>query len=270
MLYGAGRVTYVVTPMILANRDAFKRMKVLLFVNPTYWRPELNRYNHQFYVRYNSDELIQSVEPAARELELLAYPRQYRFHETLEVHKESGGFFAFVNHASERFLSRFRFDVAQFVQSFRPQTKTKTETFEKPTPTIENFQKDVDLAFNVTPQFLGHGVQGLPEISKSTFTMAALKDFLGMARKLDIDLTVLIGPYNGVLGQRVNPGVLKDYDEVIKSIRTLLDEQGVPFIDATDLSFVPGTFTDVQHHSAYGGYLIERKIVEFYRTRKTH
>ena len=96
------------------------------------------------------------------------------------------------------------------------------------------------------------------------FQYRALEEFAKLANELDINLVCFLGPYNGIYAQVQSPEVLPIYKENSRNIRAILERHQIPCINGEDLSYVPGGFTDIQHHSLYGAWLIEQRILEYY------
>jgi len=68
----------------------------------------------------------------------------------------------------------------------------------------------------------------------------------------------------------VSVSSLKDYERTVAQIKELLEAENAPFVDASDISGLPGTFDDHQHHSSYGAWLIYKKIKSFLNEEHSH
>ena len=89
-----------------------------------------------------------------------------------------------------------------------------------------------------------------------------------MCDKYKINITYFLGPYNAVYCKKHNPEYIEQHEEVIRDIKLYLKKQDVNYIDGTDLSYIPGTFIDKQHHSEYAAWIIAERISKYYEENR--
>ena len=58
--------------------------------------------------------------------------------------------------------------------------------------------------------------------------------------------------------------IINQYEDLEDQLRDKFSKEGFNFIDATDISEIPATFLDKQHHSKFGGYLLYKRIKEYW------
>ncbi len=259
VLGGAGRCSYMWFPTILANPEAFKGLRVLYYLNPTYWRYDLNGFAVRYYDRYNSPELVQSIREKAAQSGLTPFIAPYLNHQPAALRWTDR--LAAVIKVWKSFYS---YDLKSFWQ--RPMTQ-KSRSYRNPGANeIAMWQDGLDLEKNVTHDYaVRNRYDGIPPVSPSTFQFEALQAFIGLARDSAIDLVVFIGPYNGILARRNSPEVIAGYAKALADIKRLLHATNVKYIDGTDLAFQKGVFNDAQHHSAFGAWKIEQRIAPYYQ-----
>ena len=262
VLAGAGRSSYVWFPIILANQHRFKDLQVLYYINPTYWRNDLNYFNNAYYERYNSSTLIQKIAPEAKRFKLWSFVSPYALQ-----HLGSGGWMAELKNKLKDYggLSFYSYDVNEYINSRF--IREKNVNYSSPSPSDLNlWKKGLNLEYNTSDEYaLVNGPKGiLPVDIASSFQYDALAAFIKLSKQVKIKLLILIGPYNGILARRSSPAVISDYDKLLINIKEILVSSNTPFIDASDLSYEGGTFRDAQHLSAYGAWKIEQKIVDYY------
>lgn len=288
---GAGRTPITWVPAILANQDAFRQLKVILYINPTYLRPSLNVFNAGYFIRYNDLQTIESLLPEYRRYGLeplidpfLAELRLYESQAALGNHvSESASRDVVLGEDSdvarvdssiwiEDVFERFR---TYFVLDLRLLWKARwKKVHPQPRPFYatardyaEHLQEGIDPSFNASHRFIGKatGMDVPPVDMQSNHYIETLSHFIRLANEIQINLVVVLGPFNGLLAQRMNANVIPGYERKLAMIRSLIEGAKVPLIDATDLSFVPGTFMDTQHQSAYGAFLIAHKMTEYFK-----
>ena len=96
-----------------------------------------------------------------------------------------------------------------------------------------------------------------------TYRYDELHTMITLCREHCVDITFVIGPYNRIALQKTCPEEVANLETVCRNIKQMCQQEGVPYIDATDLSSRLGAFNDYQHHSSYGAYLIYQKIKEY-------
>jgi hypothetical protein len=259
VLSGAGRCSYIWFPAILANPEAFRGLRVLYFLNPTYWRNDLNRLDPRYYERYNSAALVRAVAYRAERMGLQAFlPGPGSAAWRAEAGPEP------LERSFQEWLSYYSHDLNTLLRGgFAP----KSRDYERPSPEeLWMWRQGLDPRRNASDRYLKqHPRQGIPAIGRSDFQYRALAAFAELAQRTGIRLVVFIGPYNGIIARNHSPGVLPGYRAVVTEVKRILTQTSTPFIDGTDLSYLEGVFIDAQHHSAFGAWKIEQKIAAYYR-----
>lgn len=111
----------------------------------------------------------------------------------------------------------------------------------------------------------GRFKEGLGPIVYKEFQLDALKNFIKVARFNHVDLTVVVGTYNKGLAKIRSPGLIEKYEHVQEIVQSVLKNEGVAYIDATDLNERHGVFKDQMHLSDYIGHeYIYKKMKEHY------
>lgn len=260
VLGGAGRCSYIWFPTFIANKDSFSGLTILYFLNPTYWRSDLNKFNEEYYHRYNSLTLVKKIYPRVRKSNINEFVEPY-----LQWSTSVGSDEKPKNKLSlvfDEFRSFYSYDLKNIIGNNKLLVKSKSyNDYSK--SEIELLLSGLNLDYNVSEEYFSdHENQGIPSVDKSSnFQYKALQSFVNLTKSIGIKLVVFVGPYNGILAQKNSPEVIPDYEELLAKIRLLLEKADVPYIDGSDLSFEPGIFIDSQHHSKYGGWRIEEKIV---------
>ena len=90
-----------------------------------------------------------------------------------------------------------------------------------------------------------------------------LRAMISVCKEHGVDITFVVGPYNKIVFEKLSPEEVPLLGEVCRQIIDICRQENVPYIDATDISSVPGAFQDCQHHSSYGAYLIYLKIKNY-------
>ncbi len=258
VLGGAGRCSYIWFPPILANAKSFRGLHVLYYLNPTYWREDLNGFSEHYYDRYNGELLVRYIMPAAKQYGLQPLVMPY----FRGSHQREGWQNNFINKVKD-FNSFYSYDLYRLFKGGFPR---KSQDYRHPDRAeIWMWQYGLDLTTNVSQEYLEENPEsGIPAIGASDFQYQALKAFVGLSKKVGIDLVVFIGPYNGILARRFSPGVIPGYENVIHNVKQILVKSQTEFIDGSDLSYLEGVFRDAQHNSTFGAWKIEQKIAAYY------
>lgn len=259
VLGGAGRCSYIWFPTFIANKDSFSGLTILYYLNPTYWRSDLNRFHEEYYHRYNSQFLVKNIYPKVNEYNVREFVDPYLNWLASEgIHDELKSHLSIV---FNEFRSYYSYDLKNIIRNNRMIKSRNYGNFSKSEK--ELLLSGLNLDYNVSEEYLVENKnKGIPSVDKSSdFQFQALQSFINLAKSIGIKLIIFVGPYNGILAQKNSPSVIPDYEELLMKIKCLLETHKVPYIDGSDLSFEPGIFMDSQHHSKYGGWRIEEKIV---------
>ncbi|HBE78186.1 MAG TPA: hypothetical protein DDW65_10455 [Firmicutes bacterium] len=262
VLGGAGRCSYIWFPPILANQKSFKGLSVLYYLNPTYWREDLNGFARSYYERYNGFLLVRQILPEAKRqgIESLVTP-YFGGHHELRACTEDWR--EWVLDQFENCNSFYSYDLRNLVKGgFAP----KSADFRQPAAAeLWMWQYGLNLDHNVSEEYYQQNpATGIPAVGNSDFQYRALKAFIELSKRVGIHLVVFVGPYNGILARSNSPQVVPAYETTIHNIKRILVESRTEFIDGTDLSYGQGVFRDVQHNSTFGAWKIEQKIAAYY------
>jgi len=260
VLYGAGRCSHVYFPLILKSPKYFENLEVLCYINPTYWRLSLNNFDQTYFNRYVDSTLVYLIQ---KEAQALGIYEQFM----KPVFKESNSTMNYkhiINYYLDDYKSFFYYDLdkalsGDYTKESMPEFK-KYYTKEK----IEAFRNKINLEYNATDEFLKLGASFPVIDTASTFQYEMLSKFIMLCKKYNIRCTFYLGPYNEIYCKKKTPKLLAQHRKVIKVLMQILTDSGMPFIDGSHLSIIPGTFIDVQHTSEYGGYLIANQLKEYY------
>ena len=105
---------------------------------------------------------------------------------------------------------------------------------------------------------------------EETYRADELRTMIRLCKERGVDIVFVVGPYNQIAYSKVYPSEVANIQKVSTNILKVLKEEGAAHIDCTDLSTIPGTFDDWQHHSSYGAYLIYQKIKEYVLEKESH
>jgi len=258
VLGGAGRCSYIWFPPILANPKAFRGLRVFYYLNPTYWREDLNGFSEPYYDRYNGALLVRSIFPAAKRYELQSFVKPY-----FQGKYQQEDWRDYWVDGLKDFNSFYSYDLYHLLKGGFPR---KIHNYRYPAPAqIWMWQYGLDLTHNVSDDYWAQNpATGIPKIGASEFQYQALAAFIKLSKEVDMDLVVFIGPYNGILARHFSPEVIPEYKTVVERVKHILIQSKTQFIDGSDLSFSEGVFRDVQHNSTFGAWKIEQKIAAYY------
>lgn len=259
-LAGAGRTCGVQIPMLLHHQELVDSLKLIYLINPVYWRENLSRFELGYYRRYNnfamcknaavpkslSAHLTTSFEAYSNRLNFLEKGIEYAIQLLRSLRRNY--FFHFRNLLGcEDSMS----DVITVKE--RITLNKKRKNFGKPP------SEKLDSALNI-PQSFTHKQWYKPIGGDKTFRFKELEEFVILCQHLGIETTFVVGPYNRKFVKKYDPSNVKHHNAVVKEIKNLLKEHQVDWLDASDLSDTLGAFTDHQHHSNYGAYLLYKRI----------
>ncbi len=260
---GAGRTCGMYFPMMLNYPDEFKDLELIYFINPTYWREGYNRFIPEYYTRYVG--YTQGRHVAEKELVPLDSFNRPSSIDLEDVPK------SYVNALKNTFAGY----LSQVASVYFPSWKTKlacSEKHSKPIPTdsswIQNLYADLDLETNVSKKNVPKMKRFFNIDTASTYRYEELQHFITIAKDRQVNVTFVLGPYNGIQAEIFNQPSKLHHEKVVNNIREILEGSGFDYVDASDLSFVPGSFMDSQHHSKYGAYLIYKKLKAHYENKR--
>lgn len=258
VLGGAGRCSYVWFPPILANPESFKGLTVLYYLNPTYWRDDLNRFSEHYYERYNDASLVLKVVPSAKSFGVWPFIEPYDF-----GRYQPKGWREIVSNKYKDYKTYYSYDLRSLLKGG---PAPKSHDYGNPDPReIEMWQDGLDLIHNVSREYFKQNpATGIPGVGRSDFQYRALNAFVDLSKRVGIRLVVFIGPYNGILARQYSPQVIPRYEMLLDRVKQTLKQSQTEFIDGTDLSYSKGAFRDAQHNSTFGAWKIEQKIAAYF------
>lgn len=266
VLYGAGRSCERYIPSMLNHPEIWKKQKLLVIVNPVYWRESLSGFNMEYHTRYMNDGEVQKARLKSErkdDFDLLFGGGQKgfmkekmsaanRFIDT-EIHEL---YYGRLHH----FLGLKEEDVKHLTPHYdylEAQNRLEPKT-------LNDLKSQIQPDFNCTQEFIDKGDYSmLPLVLDATYRNTALDYFMELCHQLNMEVTFVLGPYNHILGDKCGqPEILKQHEQLEDQLRVKFKEEGFEYIDATEISEIPGSFIDKQHHSKFGGYLLYKCIKE--------
>ncbi len=266
ILYGAGRSRERYIPSMLNHPEIWQKQKLLVVVNPVYWRESLAKFNEEYHTRYMNDAEIQTARIKSmrkNDFDLLFGGGQKG------IVKEK---MADANHFIDReihelyygrlhdFLGLERAEINHFTGHSE---YTEVQNLLEP-KMLHDLQAKILPDYNCTQEFIDRGDYAMaPLILDANYRNTSLDYFMDLCQQLEIDVTFVVGPYNKILAEKCEqPEIIEQYELLEDQLRTKFKKEGFDFIDATDISEIPSSFIDKQHHSEYGGYLLYKRIKE--------
>lgn len=264
VLYGAGRFCERYIPSMVNNPEIWKDQKLLVIINPVYWREGLSRFSLEYHERYmNEGEVRKARSKSDRknDFDLLFggsgvgfMKGQMNVANNWIDHNVHELYYGRLHH----FFGLEEENIAHFT-GHSPRTGLQART----TPELLTVAKSEVLEdFNCTQEFINTGDYLMTELFlDSEYRNTALDYFLELCQQLNVKPTFVIGPYNKILTEKNKQQAIADqYAQLYKDLKSTFDEAGFPYIDASEISDVPHSFIDKQHHSKYGGYLLYKTI----------
>jgi hypothetical protein len=283
---GAGRSANVYFPLILDNPEAFRNLDVIYYINPTYWRKELNKFSKPYFNRYVDSSFAYSVKDLAEKKDI--------FNDFMNPASNTGNIalnnlkFS-LNRTIDNFRSLYYNDLNSILTQINSTSHTKKNITQRITALskhkvsaiekidikmvfdsnkINELKQQINLEFNATNHFLEQEAD-FPSIdTESNYQYEMLTSFIQLCKKYEINCTFYVGPYNEVYCQNKKPSLINEHREVLKNIKQILINNKVDLIDGTSISSVPGTFIDIQHISEYGALLTALQIKKHYEKDK--
>ncbi len=269
ILYGAGRFCSMYIPSMLNEPDLWKGQEVIVFINPVYWKPGLDTFNLTYQERYLDHLEIKKARVKSGEdierFDLMfaggADIDRLQFHELLneEISQHvrslySGSLHGFIYGRKER-------------NDFTPFVNVGKEDFEGRinSSALKVVRSEIDTVYNCLPTFLSSPDFALESVDPgSIYRNTSLSYFDDVAKRLDVRVTYIIGPYNRMLGEKIGvKDAIESYDRLAEELTLWMKSRGNAYIDLSDLSELYGVFNDKQHNGKYGGYLIYQRIKKY-------
>ena len=257
VLSGAGRCPDVFFPHVTASPESWRDVRVLLFLNPTYWRKKLNEPREIYQTRYLDKGFILTQESELKRYEAFDwYGKIFKDHETLRARVNQLG------HYTDWLRSFFYTDFQILLETKASPYNNRLDTFQM-LKNPEQYLPKLDTTLNVSNAFRESQEQlWFPVIdTASTYRSNVLSTFLQALQKSGAKVTVVIGPYNQYLAESTDQiNKLPAYERLHQSLQDTLEKYSVPTVDLWHLSDQNNTFREFEHHSMYGGYLIYEEL----------
>lgn len=263
MLGGAGRFADVYIPLIAANPEAWSGLEVLLYVNPTYWRENLNYFRKDYFTRYLDPRIAAAHKADLQELGIWEslYQDYFLSQPPLKVAGMQ------LDLSVEQIRGLFFRDLRQRFESEENPFSDFPEPLDLAAIDESELLEDLDLELNVSKAYKAKTkTLELPSVKKdSDYRTQAIIGMIKICKKHGVKLRIALGSYNAVLGTNGgNAEAIPDYEVVINQLRSIFVTENVPYVDLSDLSSVKGTYIDAQHHSSYGAWLKYQRIKAHY------
>ena len=263
VLSGAGRTGGIFIPMFLNHKDDLKGLKLIYMLNPAYWRADLCKPDKVYWKRYMSYGVYCNLE--------LTKAERDRYYKPVDGYADRiniGHKIAFtIEHWVRTLRKRYFFDLKNLLddQSFKQNLKFVSLIRNG----FENYDhfgmvktEEIDTIWNIERSFKNFA--WFHSIDESIdYRYEELQSFINVCKDLEIDLTVVIAPYNERFIKQYAPTSLKGYQKVCKNVADLITKNQVGLIDATDISGIPGAHLDHQHFSSLGAYHIYKKVENY-------
>jgi len=264
VLYGAGRFCERYIPSMINNPEIWRRQKLLVVINPVYWRDGLSRFSLEYHERYMNEGEVRkarSISKRKEDIDLLfggsgvgLMKSQMNVANNWIDNNIHELYYGRLHH----FFGLEEENIAHFTPH-SPRTGLRARTT---TELLEAAKSEVLEDFNCTQEFISTGDYLMTELFlNSNYRNTALDYFLELCQELNIKPTFVIGPYNKILTEKNGQEEIADqYTQLYTSLKSTFDAAGFPYIDASEISEVPHSFIDKQHHSKYGGFLLYKII----------
>lgn len=264
VLYGAGRFCERYIPSMINNPEIWRDQKLLVIINPVYWREGLSRFSLEYHERYMNEGEVRNARSKSNrkdDFDLLFGGSGVGFVKgqmnvannwiDKNVHELYYG-------RLHQFFGLEEENITHFT-AHSPRTGLLARTSPE---LLETAKSEVLEDWNCTQEFINTGDYLMTELFlDSEYRNTALDYFLELCKDLNVKPTFVIGPYNKILTEKNKQEAIADrYAELYEKLKSTFDKTGFPYIDASEISEVPFAFIDTQHHSKYGGYLLYKLI----------
>jgi hypothetical protein len=258
VIAGAGRTACTYFPLIQGNANV-ENVKIIYYINPIYWTTQFSKNNREYFHRYLSYSVYRKANrPHNAEVDAILQANktgsfwttavdwlEFAFNRAQRKYKQDL-WFAITSSDFEKNLNKFpvfrtlnsyphfgRIDSANYCFTYNMSDTSHLRTY--------HFQVD----------------------TSARYRYDELNTMVALCRQHKVDITFVIGPYNHKAFSELHPEEIHHFNMVYNQIRHILDTEGCPYVDASDLSDVAGVFQDWQHHSSYGAYLLYLKIKDY-------
>ncbi len=259
VLAGAGRTGGLYIPLFINHKKEVKGLRVIYLINPVYWGSNLSQVNKEYWSRYSNYGYSSGIELSEKEK---------AFYQPVQEYYDKINLFEKATYTIEYWIRNVRepyFNHLTFL--LNPKKYEERITY------VKKGAKDLsayplfgqidteEIDTSRSHAFNFHNPDWFKSVDlKGDYRYEELSAFVDLCQYLDIQATFILGPYNERFIKHYDVGSLSPYVDVTQKLKTMLEEKGADYIDATDISQAPGAFIDHQHHSSYGGYLLYQKI----------
>lgn len=258
ILGGAGWTCGLHMPMLLNYAQEVDSLNLIYFINPVYWRSELNSFKKSYWLRYLNYGTYKKTIAGTDEQEFIDISDRYR----KELHLGEKLIYRSV-HWLRKMRSPFFQDLSYLLSpdnysddlEYFAEQKTGDQSFNYFGKIDTSY---IDTVWNITHEFKAR--TWLNPISDDDYRYRELIAFNNLCNELGVNVTYILGPVNEIYIRKYHPPYMDAYLQTLEKIEELLIEEEADYIDASDLGNIPGSFIDNQHHSSYGAYLIYQKI----------
>ena len=289
VLAGAGRTFYMWIPFFVEYQKELQGTKIIYYINPVYWSKSKNRYNPEYFSRYNAPAVVCSHRDELTGFGQFNSDKFCRTTNTIESYKkffpyseQSGNtvaqkLYLLADETEMLLKSNFHYYQYHFHYAFYQLSGINYPGFEeKDRPLLaeqnriqEKYHQEWNVSTSYYTTFTAPGKDNpdpyLANTAPDSFINIAFENFLKVAKKSNADILFVIGPHNGIYFDKHGIyGANKNYELVIKRIREKLQSNKMRFIDTSGLSRIQGTFIDPQHHSKSASLEIARRIEKQY------
>lgn len=257
-LGGAGWTCGLHMPMLINCKEDVDSLNLIYFINPVYWRSELNGFDKGYWIRYLNYGVYKEILNKNNYPEFLDISQEYdkAIHPGEKLLYRSENWLRKIRKPFFHDLRYYLFPDKYYDDlSSMAEDKTGTSDFAFFGESDTAF---IDCSWNVSYEFKSR--TWLNPISNNDYRNRELKAFINLCKDLNVKVTYILGPVNEIYIKKYQASYLGDYQKAVSSIRNILEKEDVDFIDASDIGTVPGSFMDNQHHSSYGAFLIYQKI----------
>ncbi|XOV69261.1 MAG: D-alanyl-lipoteichoic acid biosynthesis protein DltD [Fluviicola sp.] len=264
VLYGAGRFCQRYIPSMINNPEIWRNQKLIVIINPVYWREGLSRFSLEYHERYmNESEVKKARDKSDRkeDFDLLFGGSGVGFAKG-QMNQANNWIEKNIHELYYGRLHQFFGLEGENIAHYTPHSHRSGLQARTSPELLEQAKSEVLDDFNCTQEFINTGDYLMTELFlNSKYRNTALDYFLELCKELNVQPTFVIGPYNKTLTEKNGQeAIAAQYAQLYEDLKSKLNGSGFPYIDATAISDVPHSFIDKQHHSKYGGYLMYQTI----------
>ena len=257
VLAGAGRTCGNYIPILLAHQEEVRGLNLIYFVNPVYWRKDLCEVNLDYGQRYLNYYMTTKPDLSEEEEKKFYSPITEYQAELNPAIKASES----IEYLIRSLFRNYNFDLKY---GFLGNDLEETLTLVKNKESLKFSEHDyrltsIDTVFNIQESFT-HKDWFKPINEKVNYRTEEIEAFIAVCKELEVEVTFVLGPTNERFIEAYSSSSLEGYQNVSENIEMLLEEGGVTYIDAREINSEVGAFSDHQHHSTYGAFLIYQLI----------